>query len=460
MTTLIYALSFIPMMLVTLAIHELGHLAIAKLNPAKTGGFHIGMGWNIITRHTGRTAVRLTPETELLNPQTEELKPGDLASVYVTKEPGDEGYTAAGLLPQNGTKLPPEQWNAVRRCNKTHMRLNGKVREIDEERIILADMSWSLRAIPIMAHVMLPDDPARKLPEAYNVMPWPRKAAITLAGPAANIVLMVFTLAIVAIFPITSVNTPAWTVAKVEPGGPAHEAGIRPGDRIVTINNLLYPSVQEINEQKEKAARTGKELRIGIVRNGGNLSLRVKPDPETGWIGIQLERLEVSRIEYRMTPQAAGQRMWNLGGSYLDAVTELLLTLTGDSENRLDAVQGTEGCDEQSLPVVPAPTHVGRLRPGVDCPQMVARRVYDPHAAGPAAVDVAFDVHLHSVGAIRGDGDGRDKLAEHPVAGQVQHPVWVHVERPDPSAAIIGDVEDAFVRRENQAVWKGKVRHQ
>ena len=309
MTTLIYALSFIPMLLVTLAIHELGHLAIAKLNRTKTGGFQIGIGRNIITRHTGRTAVQLTPETELLNPEVEELKPGDLASVYVTREPGDESYTAAGLLPQNGTKLPPEQWNAVRRYNETHMRLDGKIRKIDEERIILADMSWSLRAIPIMAHVMLPDDPARKLPEAYNVMPWPPKTAITLAGPAANIVLMVIALAIVAIFPITSVNTPAWTVAQVEPGGPAHEAGIRPGDRIVTINNLPYPSMQEIEEQKEKAAQTGKELRIGIARNGKNVSLRVKPDPETGWIGIQLERIEVSRTEYRMTPQAAGQRM-------------------------------------------------------------------------------------------------------------------------------------------------------
>ena len=39
-----------------------------------------------------------------------------------------------------------------------------------------------------------------------------------------------------------------------------------------------------------------------------------------------------------MTPQAAGQRMWNLGGSYINAVTELFLTLTGDSENRLDAI--------------------------------------------------------------------------------------------------------------------------
>jgi hypothetical protein len=98
--------------------------------------------------------------------------------------------------------------------------------------------------------------------------------------------------------------------------------------------------MQEIEEQKEKAAQTGKELRIGIARNGKNVSLRVKPDPETGWIGIQLERIEVSRTEYRMTPQAAGQRMWNLGGSYINAVTELFLTLTGDSENRLDAISG------------------------------------------------------------------------------------------------------------------------
>ena len=65
------------------------------------------MGRNIITRHTGRTTVRLTPETDLLNPQAGELKPGDLASVYVTREPGDESYTAAGLLPQNGTEAPP-----------------------------------------------------------------------------------------------------------------------------------------------------------------------------------------------------------------------------------------------------------------------------------------------------------------------------------------------------------------
>ena len=340
MTTLLYALSFIPMILVTLTVHELGHLALAKLHRAKVGEFQIGIGWRVITRRTGRTTVRLTPQTELIGAKIEDLKPGDLVSVYVTRKPGEEDYTAGGLFVQNGKKLTPEEWGAVQQHRRSDMPLNGKVREIDEERMVLADMSWSLRAIPVAAGVTIQEDPARKLPEAYNVMPWKRKAAITLAGPAANILLMAAALAVVAIFPITSVNAPTWTVAWTDPGGPAHEAGVRPGDRIVTINNLLHPDVKKIEEQIERAARTGKELRIGLRRNGKNISVRVKPDPETGRMGITLEHTETTRIENRMTPQAAGQRVWNMGGSYLNAMTELFLTLTGDPENRLDAVSG------------------------------------------------------------------------------------------------------------------------
>ena len=142
MTMLILGVSLTPMLLMTLVIHELGHLAMARFRGARTSGFHIGVGWRIITWHTGRTFIRLTPETEPLNPQAEELKPGDLASVYVTREPGEDVYSAAGVLPMNGTSLPLEHWETVRRHNETHMRLNGRVREMDEERIILADMSW------------------------------------------------------------------------------------------------------------------------------------------------------------------------------------------------------------------------------------------------------------------------------------------------------------------------------
>ena len=41
-----------------------------------------------------------------------------------------------------------------------------------------------------------------------------------------------------------------------------------------------------------------------------------------------------------MTPQAAGQRVWKMGEAYIDALTDLFLTLTGDLETRMDAISG------------------------------------------------------------------------------------------------------------------------
>ncbi len=329
MTTLMYALSFLPMVLLTLTVHELAHLTVAKLNRAKVVGFQIGVGWRIITRHTGRTVIRLTPTTEILNPAAGTPKPGDMASVYVTRKPEETDYTAAGLLTDNGTAPPIEQWEAIGRYNKNHMRLTGRVRKIKRERIVLADMAWSLRAFPVAAGVTIQDDPARTLPEAYNTMPWPKKAAITLAGPASNIALMTIALVLVAVFPITTVNAPAWTVADVEPGGPAQQAGLRAGDRIVVVNNLLHPTVQEMKEQIARARLTGRELNIIAVRNEKSFTLKVKADPETSRIGIRLEHATMKRIEYPMTGRAIGQRVWNLGGAYIDALTDMFLTLAG-----------------------------------------------------------------------------------------------------------------------------------
>ena len=205
-----------------------------------------------------------------------------MVSAYVSREPEETDYTSAGLLTENGTPIPVEQWDAVRRCNGNHMRLTGRVREIDGERVILADMSWSLRAFPVAAGVMIRDDPARTLPEAYNAMPWPKKAAITLAGPASNITLMVIALVLAAVFPITAVNAPTWTVASVEPGGPAQQAGLRTGDRIAVVNNLLHPTIQEMEEQIARTRLTGRELNIIAVRNERSFTLKVRPDPETG----------------------------------------------------------------------------------------------------------------------------------------------------------------------------------
>ena len=75
----LYSLSFIPLLLLTLTVHELGHLLAARLLRVRVNGFQIGVGWRIATIHTGRTPDRpLTryQNTQRWGPDPRPRKPG------------------------------------------------------------------------------------------------------------------------------------------------------------------------------------------------------------------------------------------------------------------------------------------------------------------------------------------------------------------------------------------------
>ena len=56
-------------------------------------------------------------------------------------------------------------------------------------------------------------------------------------------------------------------------------------------------------------------------------------------------------------------------------------------------------CGEvQSPPILTSPGHVGGARRAVDySTQVVPMGVHYPNSAGPAAVDIALNIHLHAI---------------------------------------------------------------
>ena len=342
MTILLYSLSLIPMLLMAMFVHELGHLAIAKLSRTKVVGFQIGIGWNIITRYSGRTSIRITPETKIIQPDSEGLKPGNIISVYVNRAPGEESYTTAAILPPWGKHLPshPEAVEIIRKHEKSHMRLTGRIRQIEPERLVLADMAWALKAMPLVAGVTIAEDPGRTMPEAYNMQPWRRQAAITLAGSAANILLAITALAIAATFFIASGSEYAWTITWVEPSGPAEKAGIRPGDRLVRVRNLVHPTPIELKQQIDSSAEEGSTVSIGMLREDAILDFRVKPEPGTWKIGIELQLREWPRAEPKMNPQAIGMRMATMAKTYTRAVGNIFSKRMWNQDSRGEMVSG------------------------------------------------------------------------------------------------------------------------
>ena len=168
------------------------------------------------------------------------------------------------------------------------------------------DTDWVVAWIPLGGFVKMlgenPDEvdspevlshPSESLPAKKT---W-EKLAIVFAGPAANLVLpiLVFTVALAAGMP-----RPAPVVGHVETGSPAAEAGLRPGDRLLALDDEPVKLWAEADSVLREAADQRVELRY--ERGGEVAEAALVPKPRksvdefgslvtVGWSGLDHRRL-------------------------------------------------------------------------------------------------------------------------------------------------------------------------
>lgn len=67
-------------------------------------------------------------------------------------------------------------------------------------------------------------------------------------------------------------------IVRIEPGSPADQAGLRPGDVIQSVNNQQVTKPEQIQQQVEKSG-VGSQLPLTVQRNGQTVELTVRPAP-------------------------------------------------------------------------------------------------------------------------------------------------------------------------------------
>ncbi len=142
------------------------------------------------------------------------------------------------------------------------------------------------------------DSPEARADRAHTLGAQPtwQKLAIVFAGPTMNLLLPIVVFAgILAV----GVERRAPVVGTVEPGSPAAEAGLRPGDRILSADGEPVGWWDEFEERVRE--NPGERLRLDIQRDGETLerSLQIAERPgidvfrqesEVGWLGLQHTR--------------------------------------------------------------------------------------------------------------------------------------------------------------------------
>jgi regulator of sigma E protease len=129
-------------------------------------------------------------------------------------------------------------------------------------------------------------------PRAFNAKPLYQRYFIALAGPAFNLLFPVF-----LYFSIhaTEGKLVAPVVGSVYLKSEAHNQGVRPGDRIVAINDQKIRTYEQLHEVFTK--NPGQALRVTLERGGETVPVTLTPaevvetNPlgaveRSGWVGI------------------------------------------------------------------------------------------------------------------------------------------------------------------------------
>ena len=146
---------------------------------------------------------------------------------------------------------------------------------------------WKIGWLPLGGYVQFlgdrdavsqPDADWQKLPAAERDRSFPgqpvwKRAAIVVAGPATN---FLFAIAIFAAFAMTiGVSSTPPTVGTVASNSAAADAGLRVGDRIVSIDGRQMQTFQDI--PMTVAHKLGEPLKLVVERGGERFDLTLSP---------------------------------------------------------------------------------------------------------------------------------------------------------------------------------------
>ena len=293
--------TLVPLLLILVVIHELGHFATARAFGVKVLEFGVGFPPRAFGIYTGRTPVMLHPQTRFVGLEGPgDLRPGQRVKVG-SLEDSEYGLVAFEVeLHRSGDKDDEES-------NFDHPVDNllwheGKIKSVDDGSFELADMLYSVNVIPLGGFVRLAGESNPTVPLSLASRPPWERIVVLSAGALMNALLPLLIFSVMFMLP-QDVETGRLTVAAIAEGSAAAEAGIRPGDVLVEANG---EQVQNRNTfAREVNLNGGSEMTLLLDRGGQlepvSLTPRFDADLSRWLAGVSVELTEV-RTESRSLP--------------------------------------------------------------------------------------------------------------------------------------------------------------
>jgi regulator of sigma E protease len=241
----IITLSIIITPLVVL--HELGHYLTAKYFKVRVLEFGIGFPPKIFSFWGQMKSFNM--ENNLIF---------DLSTLDINQEIYIQ-INSQNDISKINTEKPIENFNDF---------IAVKICEISEKKLSLYTMTWSINLIPFGGFVKLFGEEKNKSKGSLSQATYFERFIIIFSGSFINFLLPFIMMFLVNIF-ILEKNISDIIIQDVMPDSPAAIAGLKSGDKIVSINEKTIYSVNDL--QSEVSQNLGKESKWEIIRGIPNV---------------------------------------------------------------------------------------------------------------------------------------------------------------------------------------------
>lgn len=170
------------------------------------------------------------------------------------------------------------------------------------------ETEYCISMLPFGGFVKMPgENPEERTgaPGEFSSAPVEHRIFVAIAGPAMNFAfgIIVFSLIYLVAGNYVRGSTETTQIGYVVKDSPAELAGIRPGDRIVSISGNRLQGWQDLNTKI--LTKPGKELEIEIIRDGQKQRLTVVPETE------KIRAREIGRIGVAPKMDTEVYRVWD-----------------------------------------------------------------------------------------------------------------------------------------------------
>ena len=265
--------TLVPLLLILVVVHELGHFATARAIGVKVLEFGVGFPPRLFGVYTGRTRVLLHSQTRFIGLDgSQSLQPGQRVKVG-SIEDAELGLIAVEVeLHRNrGKEEDPSHFNRPVDHLLWH---EGKVRSVNGGSFELADMLYSVNLIPLGGFVRLAGENNPTVPQSLAAKGPGLRIMVLAAGALMNALLPLLIFTIMFMLPREE-TVGRLAVSEVMNGSPAAEAGVRPGDIFVSANGEVIENRGDLT--REINLNGGSELTAVMERDGRLQTVALTP---------------------------------------------------------------------------------------------------------------------------------------------------------------------------------------